>query len=62
MHKTILDKKEACKKVTLVRAHQRMDDKQLFQKEVVVKKERNLLGIKLFNKGEKLRQSLTPCH
>ncbi len=51
-----MQKERFDKWITLVDAHQRMDDGHFSQKNVVAKKERNMLGIKGLNKREKLRQ------
>jgi hypothetical protein len=52
----LMQKERFDKWITLVDAHQRMDDGHFSQKNVVAKKERNMLGIKGLNKREKLRQ------
>jgi hypothetical protein len=47
--------------VTLKHAHQKLDDKQSFQKGVVTKKKGNMLNINGLNKGKKLKQVI-PWH
>ncbi len=52
----LVQKERFDKWITLADAHQRMDDGHFSQKNVVAKKERNMLGIKGLNKREKLIQ------